>query len=296
MPKKITPVAIISLKEALTKVYWYKRDLRTFLHTALGQSALLSGLNWDDYKRNIVNALIDHMVRHEVRFQTELVTLMSEVSAVSDFSHLEKLEDGAAKAAEARLAVKALQNHTQGHDSLSEERSKLEERQQKAKERTARGDAIRHGLEKLNNDFITFLSEANHQRRGFLLEKMLRELFELFDLDPRASFRIVGEQIDGAFTFETTDYLFEGKWEASRIAAADLDVLAGKLSRKLDNTLGLFLSINGFTEDGVTTHSAGRRVMILMDGADLMAVLEGRIDLVQLLHRKRREASQTGNI
>jgi len=36
--------------------------------------------------------------------------------------------------------------------------------------------------------------------------------------------------------------------------------------------------------------------LILMDGADLMAVLEGRIDLGTLLLRKRRHASQTGNI
>jgi len=36
--------------------------------------------------------------------------------------------------------------------------------------------------------------------------------------------------------------------------------------------------------------------MILMDGSDLMAVLEGRIDLVQLLLRKRRQAAQTGQI
>jgi len=36
--------------------------------------------------------------------------------------------------------------------------------------------------------------------------------------------------------------------------------------------------------------------MILMDGSDLMAVLEGRIDLLQLLLRKRRYAAQTGNI
>ncbi|WP_277545753.1 hypothetical protein [Bacillus cereus] len=33
-----------------------------------------------------------------------------------------------------------------------------------------------------------------------------------------------------------------------------------------------------------------------MDGSDLMAVLERRIDLVQLLSLKRRNASQTGNI
>jgi hypothetical protein len=33
-----------------------------------------------------------------------------------------------------------------------------------------------------------------------------------------------------------------------------------------------------------------------MDGADLMAVLEERIGLPQLLLRKRRHAAQTGNI
>jgi hypothetical protein len=36
--------------------------------------------------------------------------------------------------------------------------------------------------------------------------------------------------------------------------------------------------------------------MILMDGSDLMAVLEGRIDLINPLLRKRREAAQTGNV
>jgi hypothetical protein len=151
-------------------------------------------------------------------------------------------------------------------------------------------------LNNLNREYLQLLTESNAQQRGYRLETILRKLFELFDLDPRASFRIVGEQIDGAFTFDNTDYLFEGKWQQELVGAADLDVLAGKLSRKLDNTLGLFLSINGFSEDGVKAHSSGRRVMILMDGSDLMAVLEGRIDLIQLLLRKRREASQTGNI
>ena len=125
---------------------------------------------------------------------------------------------------------------------------------------------------------------------------MLKELFQLFDLDPKASFRIVGEQIDGAFSFEGTDYLLEAKWQQEPIGAAELDGMAGKLSRKLDNTLGLFLSINGYSEDAVKAHSSGRRLVLLMDGSDLMAVLEGRIDLVQLLLRKRRHASETGNI
>ena len=143
---------------------------------------------------------------------------------------------------------------------------------------------------------MPLLTDPDHQRRGYRLEKILRSLFEICDLDPRASFKIVGEQIDGAFSFETTDYLFEGKWQQEPVGAAALDVLAGKLSRKLDNALGLFLSVNGFSQDGVAAHSSGRRIMLLMDGSDLMAVLEGRIDLIHLLLRKRREASQTGNI
>jgi hypothetical protein len=122
------------------------------------------------------------------------------------------------------------------------------------------------------------------------------EKFQFLQKQDKASFRIVGEQIDGAFSFESTDYLLEAKWQVEPVGSSDLDVLAGKLLRKLDNTLGLFLSINGFSSDGVMAHSSGRRMLILMDGSDLMAVLEGRIDLIQLLLRKRREASQTGNI
>ena len=124
----------------------------------------------------------------------------------------------------------------------------------------------------------------------------VKGLFDLFDLDPKASFKITGEQIDGAFSFEGTDYLLEAKWQSEPVPAKELDSLAGKLSRKLENTLGLFLSVNGFSEDAIKTHASGRRLIILMDGSDLMAVLEGRIDLVQLLLRKRRHAAETGNI
>ena len=122
------------------------------------------------------------------------------------------------------------------------------------------------------------------------------DLFELFDLDPKASFRNTGEQIDGAFSFDGTDYLFEAKWQQEQVNAAALDAFTGKVRRKLENTLGVFLSINGYSADGVAIHSAGGAVILLMDGADLMAVLEERIDFLSLLLRKKRHASQTGSI
>jgi len=51
--------------------------------------------------------------------------------------------------------------------------------------------------------------DNSHQQRGFKLEKFLNELFCFFDLDPKFSFKIKGEQIDGSFTFDNTDYLYK---------------------------------------------------------------------------------------
>jgi len=297
MPRtKIASAAIVALREALTTLYWYKGDLRSFLTSTLTNPALLNRLNWGDYKRNVVGQLIGFLESRPDEYQADLLKLMTEVARVDDFSHLERLEGGRQKAATARAAVRALRKLTQAHESLFDEQKQMEERRRKAHEEMLRTTAVRTKLDALTKDFFKLLGSEQLQQRGFRLEKVIRDLFELFDLDPRASFKIVGEQIDGAFTFDATDYLFEGKWQQEPVGAADLDVLAGKLSRKLDNTLGLFLSINGFSEDGVRAHSSGRRLMILMDGSDIMAVLEGRIDLIQLLLRKRREASQTGNI
>lgn len=294
--KKISPAAIVCLKEALTNIYWYKSDLRSFLTSTLANPMLLARLNWGDLKRNIVGELVDFLDRRQEEFQGDLLKLMNEVSRVEDFSHLRHLDGGAEKAALARSSVEALRKFTAAHSALFEEQKQIEERRQKAYEARVRTTAVRSKLDDITRVYYELLKSIDPQGRGYQLEKILRQLFEIFDLDPRASFKIVGEQIDGAFTFETTDYLLEAKWQQQPVGAAELDALSGKLSRKLDNTLGLFLSVNGFSEDGVNAHSSGKRMMLLMDGSDLMSVLEGRIDLIQLLLRKRREASETGNI
>ena len=296
MTKQIAPAAIEALKEALTHVYWYKSNLRSFLTQCLSDPAVLSRLNWSDYKRNIVATLVNHIAAHQDVYQRDLLRLMTAVSEVRDFSHLRKLEDGKTKSEAAKAAVTALREQLKGHQDLEEEARRAEERRKEAHERVMQINAVQQQLESVKAEFFDLVVSDNPQQRGLLLEKVLRRLFELFDLDPKASFRNTGEQIDGAFSFEGTDYLLEAKWQKVPVAAKDLDSLAGKLSRKLENTLGLFLSIDGYSEDAVKTHSSGRRLVILMDGSDLMAVLEGRVDLVQLLLRKRRHAAETGNI
>ena len=44
--KKLNPAAIIALKEALAQIYWYKKDLRSFLINTLENSSILSNINY----------------------------------------------------------------------------------------------------------------------------------------------------------------------------------------------------------------------------------------------------------
>jgi hypothetical protein len=295
--KRITPAAINALKEALTNVYWYKSDLRSFIMNTVNDTSMLAKLDWSDYKRNIVTLLVNNLARSEDIYQNDLLRLMSEVIKIEDFSHLSRLEDGAEKVRIARESVNALRTLAKAHFDLLETQRTSEEKRRVAYEKMLRNQGVRDRLKEIEKDYLGLISSTNPQQRGFALERVLRDLFTLFDLDPKASFRIVGEQIDGAFTFGNTDFILEAKWQQEPVGTRGLDSLYSKLSRMtLENTLGLFLSINGYSSDAVKAHSSGRRLMILMDGSHLMAVIEGRIDLVQLLLRMRRHASQTGNI
>jgi hypothetical protein len=66
--KKIAPAALVALQDALTHVYWYKRDLRSFLTAVIENRAVVGALNWDDLKRNIVRDLVEFLSRNEERY------------------------------------------------------------------------------------------------------------------------------------------------------------------------------------------------------------------------------------
>jgi len=295
--KGVAPAAVNALKEALTNIYWYKSDLRSFIMNTINDTSILARLDWNDYKRNIVTLLVNHLARNQDIYQNDLLRLISEVIKIDDFSHLGRLEDGAEKVRKAKESVNALRTLAKAHFDLLETQRMNEEKRRVAYEKMLRNQGVRDRLKEIEKDYLGLISSTNPQQRGFALERVLRDLFTLFDLDPKASFRTVGEQIDGAFTFENTDFILEAKWQQEPVGTRELDSLYSKLSRMtLENTLGLFLSVNGYSNDAVRALSSGRRLMILMDGSHLMAVIEGRIDLVQLLLRMRRHASQTGNI
>jgi len=149
-------------------------------------------------------------------------------------------------------------------------------------------------IAKLKNDLIQ-LTSLKAQERGFAFEKFLNQLFAAYNLDPRSSFRIVGEQIDGSFQIGSDVYLLEAKWHDKPTDQADLLVFHGKISGKSTWSRGLFVSYNGFSTDGLLAFSRGRQTNIIgMTSEDLYHILNGEMPLVEAINRKARRAAETG--
>jgi hypothetical protein len=131
------------------------------------------------------------------------------------------------------------------------------------------------------------------QKRGYEFETFLKELFDAYDLSARASFRLVGEQIDGSFVVHNDTYLLEAEWQNSPTGVADLHIFEGKLGEKASWSRGLFVSSSGFSREGLQAFGRGKRT-ICMDGFDISEMLRLRLSFVKVMEAKARRAAETG--
>jgi len=295
--KKFSPAAITALKDALINIYWAKQDLKNFICLTMKNTAIVHTINWEgNRKHESVNELINRMVERKDIYENDLLELILEVANMDDFSHLRKWDDADLKIKKAKETVVNLRQYASGFFKIEQEKKEANVRKRKLQDSISSVKNRDEQIIALKAKFMILAVESNPQKRGRDLEMFLNEVFTLFDLEPKRSFALKDEQIDGAFTFENSDYLLEAKWQNKPIETGDLKKFAGTLISKLKNTLGLFISIDGFSQGAKELSGQIAAGIILMDGADLNSVLDGRIDLHQLLFRKRRHAAETGEI
>jgi hypothetical protein len=255
---------------------------------------LLAGLDLENaQKRETATTLVDRLAGNETRYQDVTVSLMVEISSMKNFRELEQLEDKQ-WLGRAKHAVEELLQLTQHYRKTAEEHTRFEKELSEAVEEAEKGRAISAALDSLKEKFLILGSDPDPQGRGIKFETFLNELFALFDFYPRAAYSLQREQIDGAFTFDTDDYILEAKWLKSAVSREQLDSFAKKVERKGRNTQGLYVSINGFSSDALAEYSSASP-FITMDGSDVYMVLDGRISLDDLFMRKRRHISETGS-
>lgn len=206
--------------------------------------------------------------------------------------------DASARANAAIAALKAQAEFDRKRTS-DEREQKDKERRAAEEEKWREEDAVRGRREearaKLLRDFDTLTNKGNAQQRGYLLEGFLNGVFELEGLEPRKSFRIVGEQIDGSFVWSGNVFLLEAKWQTAGVAGAEFGAFHFKIEGKSADTRGLYVSINGYTPGALQAlKDKGATRFICIDGAHLVRCLQPGQTLRSLLSVIWRHAAETG--
>jgi hypothetical protein len=285
-----------ALKEAMVKVFWTKNHLRQVLNQSGVPQDLIGARDWDGYKYHIVDPILNTLNTKQEGLGP-LRRLLAETLNYSDGSHLLAFQDGAKLKREADQHLERLRLLVEKHDKGFKEGQEEQARRREELEKERARSSFFAALSGLRERFLKLYSESNAQKRGYGFEKLLYELFQLFELSPVGSFKLVGEQIDGAFILDGDDFLLEARWRKEPAILDDLRDLDAAVASKLDNTRGLFISMQGFSDEAIESYPKGSRPkLICMDGVDLMAVFEGQIDLSDLIRRKRSIASQRAKI
>ncbi len=165
-------------------------------------------------------------------------------------------------------------------------RREQERKEELARMERERAELLKRHLQLLLVMFDDMARADNAQRRGYELQDLLNRAFDLYDVPLHRSFtRNDGaEQIDGAFKLEGWHYLVGCRWRKEPADTRQLDGLQGQVDRSGKQTMGLFLSINGWSNLVPTTlKQNSKKSIILMDGYDLRCVLSGQVDLRDFL-------------
>jgi hypothetical protein len=296
MPTKpISPAAYGALSKTLHSIVWYKRDLKNLLRRwAQNAPELLTDLDFDDYKWKTAEEFVDRLQADEARYGELAFNLMVELSEMTSFPELKRHENADELTAEARETVANLKACVGRHRGLIADQARFTDELAAHRATSDHRRSFGERLGELKVEYLRLEAASNRQQAGRQFEKLLNQLFRLFDMEPRLSYELGYEQIDGSLTFDTDDYIIEAKWWKERIEASHLYSFAEKVRRKGWNALGLFISVSGFTEGARQAFREGTRFQTL-DGEDLFFVLDARITLDELLRRKKRYANETGS-
>ncbi|MEU2429851.1 restriction endonuclease [Streptomyces sp. NPDC007861] len=293
--KAINPSAYNALADALTVIFWNKPPFARYVRGMLQQhSELLARLDFGATKRETSGLLVDLLRANEARYRDLTIRIMLDIAEMKRFPNLEQQVDRDEMVPKAEAAVAVLREWTE------RQREALREQEEHAATIADNAKGARQSRlfnedhEALKQRFFELHAASDPHQRGRDFEGFINKLFGLYDLEPRASYSLDYEQIDGAFTFETDHYVLEAKWWKEAIGRRELDIFKGNIERKGKNTLGLYVSMSGFTSDALAVYSLSTP-FVTIDGSDFMAVLDQRIRLDDLMRRKKRHASETGH-
>lgn len=218
--------------------------------------------------------------------------ILTELCKLRNLPDKDVTNPDAGLAALRRLKAMAAENKIEIQEEKSNNLNKRTIAQEKINNTQIRGSRL---LE-LKQRFSQAIKDENCQRAGYELEDIIEQLFSIYHIEYRKSYRTSTQQIDGYFSFDGFDYLVEAKWRADQPNEAEIGSFKHKVETKFDSTRGIFVSINGFREEVVHAFEGRGSCILFFTGQDISLILEGLVALDEVLRKKIQIAAQEGNI
>ncbi len=293
MAKRLAASFINLVHEATLKSYWRRKALWRFLRQSGVAESFLATWNEGESKRDFLDRLFAKLPNQSYG-QELLLSLARDLAQQDAFPDLEGWEDSEHKLRDATAAVRSLRAAlSKINDQVGDEREhqRAQERFRKHQEEVRRS---KQTLEALSRRLNELGSRLGSQGAGYDFQDWFYDLMDFFEVTNRRPYVVNGRQIDGSVTVSGTTYLVELTFTREQTGAPDVDTMLKKIHDKADNTMGIMVSISGFSETAVSEASGPRTPVLLMDHRHLYLTLGGVVTFGEIIDRVRRHASQTG--
>jgi hypothetical protein len=279
--------------DAALKSFWRRKALAAFLRRCAVSQSFLAGWTSDESKRDLLYRLFPEIERNE--HGSAVITRMARALAEqTSFPDLDNWEDSAEKQRHALVAVKALRDYLRRADEEEVEAKERAETKKRARAAQKLAMERRHSLETLTTRLNALASEIGSQAAGYSFQDWYYDLADYSEVISRRPYVADGRQIDGSITVDGTTYINELKFTTDQAGAPDVDIFYRKVQNKADNTMGIMVSMSGFSSVALETASGPRTPLLLLDHSHLYLLLSGSVSFEDLVKRLRRHSSQTG--
>jgi len=290
---KITPHIIELTYEAVLKSYWRKNALRKFLRASHIAESFVSSWAEDESKRELLDRLFQNLQSTD-KGKAVIFQMARSLSEQTTFPDLRNWEDSVQKIQDANKAVQELKAYLKQQDAEIRSEKERKDAQEKAREEREKIQRSLTDKAKLQQSLDSMHSKVGSQNGGYEFEKWFYELLDFCEITNRKPYKSEGRQIDGSLTLDGTTYLVELKFTKEQSDATDIDSLKAKVNKMADNTMGIMVSISGYSSVAINDASGSKTTLIILDASHLYLFLSGAMNFADIVSRVRRHASQTG--
>ncbi len=267
--------------------------MRKFLRAShVAENFLATWASEEESKRDFLDRLFIKLQESD-RGKSLIAQMALSLSEQSTFPDLQIWEDADQKISLATKAVQELKAYLKLQDEEIRSEREIEAKKNKARKKKAEIQKSLTDRSNLQQRLDAMHSKIGTQEGGYEFQDWFYDLLDYFEIRNRRPYSTKGRQIDGSLTHDGTTYLVELKFTGDQSCATDIDSLRSKVEDKADNTMGIMVSISGYSRVAVDNASGRRGLLLLFDAQHLYMCLSGVLNFGEVISRVRRHASQT---